>query len=496
MVVAPDAPGSQFTANLSAGLVAEGTDGFPGVLITGPDHVGPGQSFSLRMNLYSDQSRLGSAERFYGAAIVANFDTRDDASTNFAVLPFSIDRQFGGDALAYPLQLAPQSQEDAFANPRPAPVIALLPGESMRRLFFDLPPSATSYDSLSIQTLVYDDGVVPFIEFSAVRTDFPHASSDALLAQAPADAAVTTTWQGNIQPRQKLLSHPAAGRWYIVATNRGSVPARFSVGNIVDSSNPDNTTKGFGRGANPTIAPGQYFNPQRSGHGISIGRGGDQQMLLWYSYTEDGAPVWYIAQAQAPEADTGWRTAPLYLAAWDGQSYRLAAVVGSVELVPTGTNEFMFTWQLEGRAGSEAFELVAPNDACPTLDGSKTNLSANWYPPVQPGYGIDVLALSDHQAEVFYLYDSQGQARWVYGDASAAAGNASASLDQFSGFCPTCAYPGGIVPTHVGTLNLHFDDWLSGHMQASITLQPPLSGSWNVDQAMARLTGITAPCSH
>ena len=83
----------------------------------------------------------------------------------------------------------------------------------------------------------------------------------------------------------------------------------------------------------------------------------------------------------------------------------------------------------------------------------------------------------------------------ILGVASAAASDASAALDQFSGFCPACAYPGGIIPTHVGTLNLHFADWLSGHMQTSITLQPPLSGSWNVDQPMARLTGITAPCS-
>jgi hypothetical protein len=244
----------------------------------------------------------------------------------------------------------------------------------------------------------------------------------------------------------------------------------------------------YGADSNPTIAPGQYFNPQRSGHGISIGRGGDQQMLIWYSYIEDGTPVWYVAQAPAPAASSGWWTAPLYLATWDGQADYMTQV-GNVELVPTATNQFMFSWELEGQAGSEAFEMLAPNDACPRLNGVLTNLSGNWYAPAQSGYGVDVLALPDHQADVFYLYDDLGQARWVYGEAPFAQ-NSLIELEQSSGFCPTCAYS-GFTTQPVGTLQLDFADILEGTAQTTIRLKPPLSGSWNVNQSISRLTGTT-----
>jgi hypothetical protein len=45
------------------------------------------------------------------------------------------------------------------------------------------------------------------------------------------------------------------------------------------------------------------------------------------------------------------------------------------------------------------------------------------------------------------------------------------------------------TPRPIGTLNANFSSASQGSYSASLNLLPPLSGSWNINQPIVRLTG-------
>jgi hypothetical protein len=417
-------------------------------------------------------------QRYYGAILVGSgalTNLIDDAT---AMLPYVLVRSVVPDNSAHPIAVAPVSGiVYGYYN--------LQPGESQRRIFFDLPPRTSAYDPIQVFTSVLLQDPTN-IEFSAVRTDFPASASDPVIAEAPLDAPSAATW--NALNYSGVITQPTSGRWFITAKNKTSAPLTvvIGLGNALNNEFPYD----FARGATPTIAAGQYFNPQRSGHGISVSQAAGQQLLFWYSYLEDGTPAWYIAQAAAPAAGTGWWTSPLYRVAWNG-SAGTPTQVGTIELTPTATNRFMFTWQLEGEQGSEAFELLAAADACVGVGADTASLSGNWFAPAQAGYGVDVLTRPDQQFDLVYFYDRLGLARWGIGSNGPFASSSVLTMLQSSGFCPTCGWA-PVATQALGTLMMDYSSATNGTLATSFTLQAPLSGSWNVAQPMLRLTGSAA----
>jgi hypothetical protein len=489
MALAPNVPGASYSAKLSAGMTEVAGPQLPSDIsysagmtsVSGPASVATGAAFRLQM------TRLVPAQpltRYYGAVLMGSgyliFNT-------YAILPFALEQ-----ADASPIMIDPANGPINLSTfGTQTSIYTLFPGESHRRLFFDLPASASNYDSIVVDGRVVSgpgSTPTPNLELALVRTDFPASSPSAVVAAAPADATPAIHWNvtTNDQDVTAVLSHPQAGRWYIVATNKGSDPIAF-VTNVADGSNPPNTTSGFGRGANPLLVPGNYFNPQRSGHGISISQAAGQQLLFWYTYLKDGTPVWYLAQAAAPAADSGWWASPLYQVSWDG-SVGTPTQVGYVELVPTATNRLMFTWHLADASGSETFELLASGKTCVSVDGVATNFSGNWFAPSQAGYGVDVLGLPDQQFDVFYFYDAAGTGRWGIGAAPFAT-NSTLDMLQSSGFCPVCDYM-PVTTQALGPMTINFTaDASRGTFITNFTFKAPLEGTFNVHVPIIRLTG-------
>jgi hypothetical protein len=101
---------------------------------------------------------------------------------------------------------------------------------------------------------------------------------------------------------------------------------------------------------------------------------------------------------------------------------------------------------------------------------------------------MDVLALPGQQFDAFYLYDALGEPRWLVGSNSPFAATMSIAMNQVSGFCPTCTYaPTTLRP--VGTLNVSYANTTTGTFSTNVTLAAPLSGTFDIDQPMLRLTG-------
>jgi hypothetical protein len=160
-------------------------------------------------------------------------------------------------------------------------------------------------------------------------------------------------------------------------------------------------------------------------------------------------------------------------------------------LTPVATNEFMFTWDLEGRSGSERFTQLARTGDCPVFNGVPTNFTGAWFAPTLSGYGMDVLSLPEQQFATFYFYDDLGLARWGVGSSLPFAASSTLTFNQNTGFCPGCAYT-PVTAHPLGTVNVDYTGAASGNLSSNLLLQPPLSGSWITNKPMVRLTGSSA----
>jgi hypothetical protein len=383
-------------------------------------------------------------------------------------VPFALTRSAGNDDVA-----------DAF-EPNATRTLSLAAGETLAHQFIDVAGQATLLVDTGYASGSSNRGAV---NFRLTRADFPASSSSPQMAAAPAATSSDAQWSLGGATTSKSVTVPVnAGRWYVVATNADSNGADITLKlttNLIQSVAP--------------VAVGSYYNPQRSGHGTFMNRAGGQQAMFWYTYLEDGTPVWYQAQAAAPAPGSGAWTAPLGRISWNGSTVGQVAIVGDVTLTPVDANGHMFSWHLFGQAGSERFVLLGA-DQCVPFNGAPADFTGQWYAPTQSGYGMDVLAIPDSAAgasfqfDAFYFYDALGQPRWAAGSSSPFQAQTQLSLNQIGGFCPLCAAV-QTTPRPIGTLNANFSSASQGSYSASLNLLPPLSGSWNISQPIVRLTG-------
>jgi hypothetical protein len=318
------------------------------------------------------------------------------------------------------------------------------------------------------------------LNFYIARTDIPSSAQAVDIAAAPPSNAAVKQWSlGGSKTEDLQVLTLTPGRWYVVATNAGNTDAFFTL-IATDSTGEAGTSM-------PT-PPGAFFNPERSGHGIFVSQTAGQQVVYWYTYLENGTPIWYAAQGDAPvNGAAGW-SAPLFSVNWDGTQVNTFSVLGDMILTSLDADNLVFSWHLHGEAGSERFTRIGPAAPCVNLGSAQANLDGQWFAPTQSGYGMDVLALPGFQQDTFYLYDALGMPLWIAGSANAVAGANTMAMYQLSGFCPLCTWTAAQA-TAVGTLTANFTNGTQGHYATQISLASPLSGSWNIDQPIVRLTG-------
>ncbi|MCE7951475.1 MAG: hypothetical protein DYH18_10290 [Xanthomonadales bacterium PRO7] len=466
--------GATYTVTLSSGLpytspgfVNQGSVIHYG--LAGPGHVASGANFPLRMTLGSVTNPLAPG-RYYGAVMIDAIPISGSMAGHAGVLPFALTRAPGGDDVVDPLTLGADATRQYF----------IAAGETLRHSFIDIPDTR----QITIQTgppAASTLGMPPAanVSFYLARSDIPPAARSAQVAAAPPIGAAVKQWSiGGTGPAQAVIFQTVGpGRWYIVATNVGSSNGQFSLSLANDAG---------GTATPPT--PGAYYNPERSGHGIFISQAAGVQAVYWYTFNEDGTPTWYAAQADAPASGAVAWTAPLFSDNWDGTHVNSYSVLGDVILTPIDANNLEFSWHLHGDAGSERFTRIGPAAACVDTGSVQANLNGQWYAPTQSGYGMDVLALPGFQQDTFYLYDALGMPRWIAGSTNSTMGSNTLSMYQIGGFCPSCDWL-ATQPLQVGTMTTSFTSGTQGTYATQIQLVPPLSGNWNINQPIVRLTG-------
>jgi hypothetical protein len=174
-------------------------------------------------------------------------------------------------------------------------------------------------------------------------------------AAAPArgTAAGTSIHAGATESIDLLAPTLTPGRWYITPVNSGATAATFTLTSKLD----------FAAGSvRPTMQ--SYFNPNRSGHGMFLSQVSNIWALVWYTYLEDGTPVWYYAQANAPTGNDGsWRV-PLTRYTWNG-SLPYFDTVGEVILTFNTATSFhllvVVEWPVRQRTVPDPRTLVVPD---------------------------------------------------------------------------------------------------------------------------------------
>ncbi len=180
----------------------------------------------------------------------------------------------------------------------------------------------------------------------------------------------------------------------------------------------------------PRLAAGLWLNPQRNGHGIDVQYAAGAMAATWYTYEDDGTPVWYQAVAAIAQP-------------WEGVLNRFTRnpengqvtgqAVGSVKLTLVDARHANFEWRMGTRSGQEAIVPISPTATLPVPDRSGL-----WFTPSESGWGLTIASEGGASGVVVYFYDANQQPRWVSG---AGANNATQTIPMrsYRGFCPDCS---------------------------------------------------------
>ena len=358
--------------------------------------------------------------------------------------------------------------------------------------FVDVPVNATSVTFAAFRDDYYDDsnqGTARDIDLYLVpaSSSAPDPSQSRVVkASVSAAAFEATRFDDSIDSSEVItVTGPdlTPGRWYVMPVSKTGEPMDMFA-----------TVRFNAFGPTPEFQSGHYYNPSRSGHGAFLDFAGDQWVMVWYTYMEDGTPTWYLASGPAPTPEVGnaiWQST-LFRVVWDGnQSFAYGA--GTARVTVLGDDSFQFSYILDGEAGSETMARLG-GPGCVPYNGDGLDATGHWYSPSKPGFGYSAQFEPGTEVHIAYMYDANGQPRWLYGQKSYDPAASAVNLLQLSGFCPLCpAVP--TTTTQVGTMVRTLGpatapDDLPGLTNLSViaTLAPPLSGSWNENRPVGLLS--------
>lgn len=350
--------------------------------------------------------------------------------------------------------------------------------------FIDVPVNATSATFRARRPVFSDDPSSPDLERDVdlylvpPSSPAPDPSQSRVIKVSTANAAYQATTFDSSRTSTETITvtgpNLTPGRWYVVPVSKTGESMNMGASVIFNSFGPA-----------PEFQSGHYFNPSRSGHGAFLDFAGDQWVMVWYTYRQDGTPTWYYAAGPAPTPEVGntiWQ-ATLNRVVWDGnQTFAYGAGIGTVTVM--GDNSFQFSYILDGESGSEKMVRLG-GPGCVPYNGSSLDATGHWFSPSKSGFGYSAQFEPETEIHIAYMYDANGQPRWLYGQKSYNPAVNAVNMLQLGGFCPLCT---AVSPTNtsVGTLvrtlgAAAVPDGLPGLTNVSLnaTLAAPMSGTWS-----------------
>ena len=455
-------PGPQpVPARLVVGSV-ESIGILPGVVATVPTRITAGAGFTTRLSWRNDSTSLPNG-------VIGFLRINNDGDIGLGDVPVVIDLPRFDNALARAPALAPVAFRSGVARPLQVPV-----GGARDRAFIDV-PAGTGQLAVALSRT----GILNPLEVSLRRVDLPAGGADAAPAVAPTADASSITRSMTGATLEIVVGSPAAGRWYLVLKDN-QLPTGGQIALQATA------TLSTGSDA-PVVRPGGYFNASRSGHGLFLYPAGAEWAGLWYTYQQDGEPVWYYLQGPAPGANGVW-TAPIFRSGWNGARNRLVEI-GRAIATPTGPDAFQFTYVLDGETGSEPFTTFGRG--CPTIDSRVVNASGHWFDPVRAGAGYSVQMFPNYEFHAVFAYSPRGEPRFLLAErAGVGAANDTVPLQQLQGFCPLCTRSGNPARSNAGVLRRVFTNGVLTGINVDATFTNGTTGTWVVNDAVVPLGGL------
>lgn len=233
------------------------------------------------------------------------------------------------------------------------------------------------------------------------------------------------------------------------------------------------------QGSNPADAASKTLRPtvglwgdaSRPGQGFDLQFVDAAMVLIWYTYRDDGSPIWYLASA--PTASS-WRADLFELNRLTNGSVETRRVGGLV-IDFAHARSGRLIWTLGTRSGTQQ---LAPLLAPATTLAERSGL---WTDPAEPGWGLGVNSVGDLRSAVVYFYDAANQPIWVFGVGENRPSE-RLPLQHFRGYCPDCAVR-DIEVGPAGELEWQF----AGNRNARLTTRIATGGSRPANWARAAL---------
>ena len=403
-----------------------------------------------------DVADLRAAQTAWGFVGVGS---SPDSANNIGLIPVEITRS----------SLSQQQPTPLFDGRERK--LTLAAGAEHDRVFIDVTENVRSLE-------VFLQGVES--ELQVVRVPFAQAFSgqpDVLPAPEVRVFSISVDPDSN----QLNFTVPAdaldAGRWYLIPRNNSGQSRTITL--RADLDHAENTEFRARETA--------YTRDGDIRQGVDFGRVGTAYGLLWYTFDEQGQPIFYNFSGPVGSEGRSNFHGALGTATSDGNLQQRQSI-GYAGVTFLSADSFILSYDLLGRSGSELMLAIAPT-TCPQANGSPFNVHGVW--DILPGArgGVSMLANASSQGYIRYFFDANGQARWVSGFAGGnIVGNPGGEIFQAQGFCPDCA-PVATSRTAIGTYAHSFAAGLqSAEHSISFDLQPPLSGAINQTEPLVRLS--------
>jgi hypothetical protein len=426
---------------------------------SGPGMAVADDAFPVRVS-WDNLDALPS-EQWLGAVGVG---TNRSTPNNIGVIPVRFVRSAIADAETFPLINGMTHH------------LALTPLVPHDRLFIDVPAGISSLT-------VFADGANADqsngLKLELKRLDFNAALSTPPFATPVANqpAIVSAQGLGGAGPSITVFG-VTPGRWYAVLTNSTDSPSSVSI-----------RAEAAFQGQAVQAHLGLWEPNSRLGlaQGYEFSQGGNNRVLVWYTYDEAGQPAWYIAN-NVVSAGNIW-TADLMRFTNDGSNQQ-GLPVGKVSIALLGEDEAMFSYTLFGQSGSERMQPISLQ-TCPEINGSPKSYTGLWYKGVSGLGGASVLMSASTQSQVHYVFDAAGTPRWLYAQdvVNPAPTNSELPILQIKGFCAVCEASAVSTQT-VGVLERSFSSETAGTWNLDYLLMAPLAGSVDRTDPIVKLTDV------
>lgn len=232
------------------------------------------------------------------------------------------------------------------------------------------------------------------------------------------------------------------------------------------------------------LRPGAFFNPQRAGNGLVshvVPVNGELPIFFaaWYTGASNRQPIWYIVQGRVQDNQV---VAPILRVTRDvnAASFSVSRVnVGSATVQFVSPEKMLFNYYLDstGEGGTEIL-----THGFQGLVSATPNRTGTWFYSQEDGWGQTYDSyLTGGVAREFitsYLYDDNGDPRWVLTDA--AADNAGdLPTKAFKVHCPNCGWIDFFdSEVSAGTMRRSFVAPNSGTLSTNFLFTAPVSGDW------------------